>query len=132
MAETIIDAWIQHPTGKFIAHEMFASLRRWMRLEVIPDEIPVELTLAALDGAGVSKAIASAWWGPDGPLLSNDEVAQTVRAHPRRFVGVVGEQHTTASIQQDSRLEALIGHHDLHFRRVILKIHEADIQRAQL
>lgn len=88
MAEPIIDAWIQHPTGKFIAHEMFASLRRWMRLEVIPDEIPVELTLGALDGAGVSKALASAWWGPEGALLSNDEVAQTVRAHPDRFAGV--------------------------------------------
>jgi hypothetical protein len=30
MMEPIVDAWIQHPTGKFIAHEMFASLRRWV------------------------------------------------------------------------------------------------------
>jgi hypothetical protein len=30
MIEPIVDAWIQHPTGKFIAHEMFASLRRWV------------------------------------------------------------------------------------------------------
>ena len=88
MTEPIIDAWIQHPTGTFIAHEMFASLRRWMKMEVIPDEIPVGLTLGALDAAGVSKALTSAWWGPSGPLLSNDEVAATVSAHPDRFLGV--------------------------------------------
>jgi len=88
MEQPIIDAWIQHPTGKFIGHDMFASLRRWMRLEVIPDQIPVELTLSALDGAGVTKALASAWWGPNGPMLSNDQVAETVRAHPTRFAGV--------------------------------------------
>ena len=88
MTEPIIDAWIQHPTSQFIRHEMFASLRRWMRMETIPGEIPVELTLAALDSAGVSKGIASAWWGPSGPLLSNDEVAQAVHAHPDRLVGI--------------------------------------------
>ncbi|MFW2388781.1 MAG: amidohydrolase family protein [Polyangiales bacterium] len=88
MSEPIIDAWIQHPTGRFIGHEMFESLRRWMKLEVIPEQFPVELTLAALDAAGVTKALASAWWGPNGPLLSNDEVAATVRAHPQRFAGI--------------------------------------------
>jgi predicted TIM-barrel fold metal-dependent hydrolase len=88
MANAIIDAWIQHPTPRFIAHEMFASLRRWMRLDIIPDEIPVELTLAALDSAGVNRALTSAWWGPAGPLLSNDEVARTVRSHPERFAGI--------------------------------------------
>jgi hypothetical protein len=66
MAEPIIDAWIQHPTAQFIRHDMFASLRRWMKLDVIPDEIPIELTLAALDAAGVRKALTSAWWGPNG------------------------------------------------------------------
>jgi hypothetical protein len=25
----IIDAWIQHPTPRFLAHDMFDSLRRW-------------------------------------------------------------------------------------------------------
>jgi predicted TIM-barrel fold metal-dependent hydrolase len=88
MTEPIIDAWIQHPTGPFIQHEMFASLRRWMRMDTIPDHIPVELTLAALDKAGISKGIASAWWGPSGALLSNDEVATAVRAHPDRLVGI--------------------------------------------
>ncbi len=88
MAEPIIDAWMQHPTSAFLSHEMFASLRRWMRLDVVPDEIPLELTMAALDAGGVQRALTSAWWGPEGPLLSNDEVAQTVRSQPDRLVGV--------------------------------------------
>lgn len=84
----IIDAWIQHPTPRFLAHPMFESLRRWMGVTEVPDEIPTDFTLAALDGAGVSRALVSAWWGPDGPLIDNDSVAALVRAHPERFVGV--------------------------------------------
>ncbi len=82
----IVDAWIQHPTGRFIAHDMFASLRRWMGAE-LPDEVPLELTLGALDAGGVNVAVVSAWHGPDGPLIGNDEVAAIVRAAPDRFVG---------------------------------------------
>lgn len=88
MSEPIVDAWIQHPTNAFLSHEMFASLRRWMRLDVVPEQFPVELTVAALDAGGIQKALTSAWWSPEGPLLSNDEVAQTAGAHPDRFVGI--------------------------------------------
>ena len=54
----------------------------------VPDEIPLELTVHALESAGVTRALLSAWWGPEGALISNDEVAASVRAHPDRFVGV--------------------------------------------
>ena len=84
----IIDAWIQHPTPAFIAHDMFASLRRWMRMDAIPEEIPLSLTLGALEQAGVRRGLLSAWWGPSGPLLSNDAVAQWVAAAPERLSGV--------------------------------------------
>jgi hypothetical protein len=84
---TIIDAWIQHPTPKFLGDPMFASLRRWTSMSV-PAQIPVEFTLAALDAAKVDRALVSAWWGPQGPLLSNDEVAALTRAHPDRLIGV--------------------------------------------
>jgi uncharacterized protein len=30
----IIDAWLQHPTRRFLAHEMLESLRRWTGMEV--------------------------------------------------------------------------------------------------
>lgn len=77
----IVDAWIQHPTPAMLGHEMFASLKRWMRAESgIPTEIPLELTLAALQQAGVDRALCSAWYGPTGALVSNDEVAGFVAA----------------------------------------------------
>jgi uncharacterized protein len=83
----IIDAWIQHPTPRMLAHPMFASIRRWTG-QSEPDEHPLEFTLAALDGAGIAHALITAWWGPEGPLISNDEVASFVAAHPSRFTGI--------------------------------------------
>lgn len=85
----IIDAWMQHPTGPFMKHPIFASLLRWMGVdpENMP-EIPLDMTVAAMDMAGVDRALLSAWWGPGGPMLSNEEVAAYVEQYPERFVGV--------------------------------------------
>lgn len=86
--ELIVDAWIQHFTPRLARHPMFASLQRWMGVAEVPDELPFELTLAALDGARVDKAVITAWHGPEGALVSNDEVASWVAAHPDRLVGL--------------------------------------------
>ena len=83
-----VDAWIQHPTAEFIRDPMFAALRRWLRLDQVPDHIPPELTLGALEAARIDRALVSAWWGPRGPLLPNDGVAALVQAHPERLSGV--------------------------------------------
>jgi predicted TIM-barrel fold metal-dependent hydrolase len=84
----IVDAWIQHPTPQFLRHPMFETLRRWMGATEVPDEFPVEVTAGALEAAGVSRALVSAWYGPQGPLISNDEVASFVRARPDLLTGV--------------------------------------------
>jgi len=86
----VVDAWIQHPTGPFLRQPMFASLLRWMGVTEaeLPEELPVELTLGALDAAGVDVALTCAWWGPQGELLSNAGVAALVRGWPERFVGL--------------------------------------------
>lgn len=86
----IIDAWLQHPTGAFLRHPMFASLMRWRGMDpsLLPDDVPLELTLGAMELAGVSQALVSAWYGPTGPLLSNDEVASWVQQAPERLFGV--------------------------------------------
>ncbi|MFW5921050.1 MAG: amidohydrolase family protein [Polyangiales bacterium] len=84
----VIDAWIQHFTPEVLEHPMFATLRRWMRIEEIPDELPLELTLGALDAAEVERALICAWYGPQGPLVSNDQVAAWVARAPDRLVGV--------------------------------------------
>lgn len=83
----VVDAWAQHPTSEFLDHEMFDSLKRWQR-DAELDDIPLEWTVQAFEGAGVDTAVLSAWWGPDGPMLSNDYVAGLVEEHPDLFVGV--------------------------------------------
>jgi predicted TIM-barrel fold metal-dependent hydrolase len=81
------DAWIQHPTARFLRHDMFASLRRWTGDAIPEDEIPIDATIAAMDGGGVQRALISAWHAPEGVLISNDEVAGWVAGHPDRLIG---------------------------------------------
>ncbi len=86
----IIDAWCQHPTPRHIADPIFASLRRWNREEQ-PDpnaEIPLALTLGAMDAGGVSTSLISAWVAPRNVMISNDEVASFVAESGGRLVGV--------------------------------------------
>ena len=66
---SIVDAWIQHPTAKFISQPMFESLRRWMGATEVATEVPLEFTLQALKSAGVDRALISAWYGPEGALI---------------------------------------------------------------
>ena len=41
-----------------------------------------------MDRASVGLGMLCAWWGPAGPMISNDDVAALCAAHPDRFVGV--------------------------------------------
>ncbi len=86
----IVDAWIQHPNAAFFRHPVFASLLRWRGVDAdaLPEVYPPDFTLGALDAAKVDHGIVSAWWAPEGPLLSNDEVAALVKAHPDRLTGI--------------------------------------------
>jgi uncharacterized protein len=84
-----IDVWMQHPTPRFLAQEMFASLRRWTGLEVPSEDLPIGVTVAAMDDAGIDFGLLSAWHGlREGALIDNDEVAAWVQAHPARFAGL--------------------------------------------
>ncbi|HOS77893.1 MAG TPA: hypothetical protein PLL15_07590, partial [Syntrophales bacterium] len=84
----VIDAWLQHPTLRFINQPMFESLRRWTGMGTLTEELPLEWTLAAMDEGGVEQALICAWWGPRGEHISNDEVAGFVGRYPDRLVGV--------------------------------------------
>ncbi|MFD6922691.1 amidohydrolase family protein [Streptomyces sp. NPDC059944] len=86
----VVDAWMQHPTLRHSNHEMFASLRRWTGMEVLERELPVEVTLAALAEADVDVALSSAWYGPQGALTDNDELAAFVARSGGRLRGVAG------------------------------------------
>lgn len=80
-----IDAWMQHPNGHFLSLPMFESLRRWSRGTLPEGDIPIEWTIERMDRAGVVHGLLSAWWGPTGPLIGNDEVGRLTLDHPDRF-----------------------------------------------
>lgn len=83
-----IDVWTQHPTLRFLSFEMFESLLRWTGQQIPTEEIPIDMTIAAMDAAGVDVALLTAWHGPTGALISNDSVAAMVAAHPARLAGL--------------------------------------------
>lgn len=84
----IIDVWMQHPTVRLINLPIFESLRRWTGMGTLKEEIPVDLTVAAMDQGGVKTGLICAWWGPQGAHISNDEVAGFVKRFPDRLVGI--------------------------------------------
>lgn len=96
-----IDVWMQHPTLRFSSHDMFDSLRRWTGRQAPAEEIPIDATLRAMDDAGVTFGLLSAWHAPrEGALISNDEVAGWVQAHPDRFGGL-------AAVDLDKPMDAV-------------------------
>lgn len=83
----IVDAWMQHPNARFMAQPWLASLKRWGKLEEFGD-VPLAFTLGAMDLGGVTHGLLSAWTGPQGELLSNDEVAGWVKESGGKLSGV--------------------------------------------
>ena len=84
----IIDAWAQHSTLRHSQDPIFESLRRWTGDEAPTHELPVKITVAKMDEAGVSKSLISAWVAPNNVMISNDEVAGFVSQYPNRLIGV--------------------------------------------
>jgi uncharacterized protein len=84
----VVDVWMQHPTLRFLRHEMFESLRRWTGQQLPEEELSIDTTVAAMDDAGVAFGLLSAWHAPEGFLIGNDQVAGWVEAHPDRFAGL--------------------------------------------
>ncbi|MGX1884849.1 amidohydrolase family protein [Streptomyces sp. NPDC055287] len=81
---------MQHPTLRHSNHEMFESLRRWTGRQPLEEPLPVEVTLGALKAADVEIGLSAAWYGPQGALISNDEVAGFVAQSGGRLRGVAG------------------------------------------
>lgn len=88
-AMKIIDVWAQILTPRMAQAPWLASLLRWTRqseAQVLPS---VRDTLAAMDAAQVDIALLSAWHGPQGALISNDEVEAQIAEAPERFRGLL-------------------------------------------
>ena len=89
MNTAIIDAWMQITTPRMAAEPWLASLLRWTgqtKDTLLPD---VASTLAAMDAAGVETGLISAWIGPNGALISNDENAAFAQASGGRLKPVI-------------------------------------------
>ncbi|WP_405624749.1 amidohydrolase family protein [Streptomyces sp. NBC_00016] len=91
---SVVDAWMQHPTLRHSNHEMFESLRRWTGRGPLEKQLPVAVTVSALEAAGVEIGLSAAWYGPHGALISNDEVAGFVAESGGRLRGVAGADLT--------------------------------------
>ncbi len=83
----IVDVWMQHPVKRFSEDPVFESLRRWTG-EMRVDEIPLEFTMGAMEAGGVTQGLMAAWCGPQGWMISHDEVAGWVSQHPDRLIGI--------------------------------------------
>ena len=83
-----IDAWAQPGTARLINQPFFAPLLRATGQTAPPGGIPIEHLISEMDEAGVERAVLRAWWGPDGPIISNDEIADLVQRFPNRFIGL--------------------------------------------
>jgi len=83
----VIDVWAQHPTERFLAQPYFDSLKRWAGQTI--SAVPLAATVEAMRSANVEKALLSAWYAPEGDLISNDDVLHAVEKYPDLFVGVV-------------------------------------------
>lgn len=91
MTGPVIDAWMQHPSLRLLNHEMLESLRRWTGMGGgFEEPLPLQTTIAAMDEAGVELGLTAAWYGPEGSLIDNDEVAEAVASYPSRLRGVAG------------------------------------------
>jgi predicted TIM-barrel fold metal-dependent hydrolase len=107
-----IDAWMQHPTLRHSNHEMFESLRRWTGgLALREEPLPVEMTVAALKAADVEIGLSAAWYGPQGVLISNDEVAGFVAHSGGLLRGVAGADlaHPMAAVRELRRAVQELG-----------------------
>lgn len=84
-----IDVWAQITTDRFAQQDWLATLWRWTGREGDPKPTSVAQTLTAMDEAGVDIALLSAWYGPQGALISNEELKTQIDAAPTRFRGLI-------------------------------------------
>ncbi len=83
-----VDVWAQIITPRMAKAPWMESLLRWMGRPGDFSIPTVATTLASMDAAAVELALLSAWHGPDGSLISNEEVNAQIDTAPARFRGI--------------------------------------------
>lgn len=83
-----IDVWAQITTERMARAPWLATLLRWTGRAQDAGTPTPQSTLAAMDAGGVDLALLSAWYGPSGSLISNEEVAAQIAVAPDRLRGL--------------------------------------------
>ena len=83
-----IDVWAQITTDRMARQPWMETLLRWTDRAGGISVPTVSSTLAAMDKGEVDISLLSAWHGPQGSLISNEEVADYIDAAPDRFRGL--------------------------------------------
>ncbi len=83
-----IDVWSQMTTERMAKAPWLETLLRWTNQSDEPLIPTTESTLRAMDAAGVDISLLSAWHGPQGSLISNEEVSDQIDSAPDRFRGL--------------------------------------------
>jgi len=87
----VIDAWCQYTSDKTLFEsDFFDSLKRWntRSQQDTLKIVPIEQMIGIMDEVNIEKGILCAWRGPQGWLISNDEVIDTINKYPNRFAGL--------------------------------------------
>ena len=76
---------MQHPTKRFMTDDIFTSLLRWNRLDPAQfqqGEHPIystQMSLSSMESGLVEAGLISAWYSPQGPMISNEELLSMKR-----------------------------------------------------
>src|SRR3974377_1760810 len=100
-----IDVWAQITTERMAKRPWLERLLRWAGRTgeyLLPS---VESTLGAMNEGGVDIALLSAWYGPEGDLISNEEVSRQIEVAPTRFRGLASVDllHPMAAVREIRR-----------------------------
>ena len=83
-----VDVWSQMTTERMANAPWLATLLRWTDQAGKPPIPDTKTTLDAMDAAEVEISLLSAWYGPQGSYISNEEVDAQIATAPDRFRGL--------------------------------------------
>ncbi|MBV7257609.1 amidohydrolase [Pacificimonas sp. WHA3] len=83
-----VDVWSQMTTERMAKAPWLETLLRWTNQTAEPLIPSTASTLRAMDAANVDISLLSAWHGPQGSLISNQEVSDQIDSAPDRFRGL--------------------------------------------
>lgn len=108
-----VDAWAQPALGGWRENvpEVVRLFEKSGSAHLLDQGLSPDETVAAMDRAGVTLLMLSAWCRPGRWIVTNDQVAEYVRAFPNRFVGVatVDLSNPVAAVREVDRAVRTLG-----------------------